>query len=293
MPSSNIIMARDIILAGIPRGGTSLACVLLNHLSDTIALNEPLELSQLVSKNEIDKIAWLKNQFAEARDKLSRTQTALSKGNEGRLVSNLFSENPAEDGLRQNISTLQTISFPHLSEDGDFTLIIKHPNAFTVLLPLLRDHFECFAVVRNPLAVLLSWNSTRARWQEGFVPVAEKLNAPLHDQLMRATSAFERQLLILSRYFTIIREALPLSRVLRYEDIIETGGSALSAICPEAKNLAGQLSNHNTNAAYNRAKVDFFTGELLNEPCIWEPFYSKDEILALSHSLCLARTSRC
>jgi hypothetical protein len=285
-------MARDIILAGIPRGGTSLACVLLNQLSNTIALNEPLELSQLVSKNETDKIVWLKNQFAEARDNLSRTQTALSKGKGGRLVSNLFSDNPAEDGLRQNIATLQSISFPHLVDSGDFTLIIKHPNAFTVLLPLLRDHFECFAMVRNPLAVLLSWNSTRARWQEGFVPMAEKLDEPLHNQLMRAKSAFERQLLILARYFTIIREALPLSQVLRYEDIIETGGSALSAICPEAQKLACQLSNLNTNAAYDREKVDFFTGELLHSPCNWEPFYSKDEILALSHSLCLARTSK-
>ena len=278
-------MARDIILAGIPRGGTTLACVLLNQLLNTIALNEPLEISQLVSKNETDKIVWLKNQFAEARASLSRTQTALSKGKEGRLVSNLFSDNPANDGLRQNIATLQVIPFPHLLDGGDFTLILKHPNAFTVLLPLLHDHFECFAIVRNPLAVLLSWNSTRARWQEGYVPVAEQLDERLHKQLMRAKSAFERQLLILTRYFTITREALPLSHVLRYEDIIETGGAALSAICPEAKKLACQLSNLNTNAAYDRAKVDFFTGELLHAPCNWEPFYSKDDVLSLSNQL--------
>lgn len=163
MPSSNSFVARNIILAGIPRGGTSLACVLLNELSNTIALNEPLELSGLVSKNETDKIIWLKNQFAEARENLSRNKTALSKGKGGRLVSNLFSDNLAEDDLRQNIATLQAISFPHFIDSSDFTLIIKHPNAFTVLLPLLRDHFECFAIVRNPLAVLLSWNSTLAR----------------------------------------------------------------------------------------------------------------------------------
>jgi hypothetical protein len=285
MPSSNSIVGRDIILAGIPRGGTSLACVLLNQLSNTIALNEPLELSQLVSKNETDKIVWLKDQFAEARDNLSRNKTTLSKGKGGRLVSNLFSDIPAADGLRKNIATLQAISFPHFVDSRGFTLIIKHPNAFTVLLPLLRDHFECFAIVRNPLAVLLSWNSTRAKWQEGFVPMAEKLDELLHNQLMRAKSTFERQLFILARYFTIIREALPLSQVLRYEDIIETGGSVLSAICPEAERLACYLSNLNTNAAYDRAKVDLFTGELLHSSCNWAPFYGKKDIVSLSNNL--------
>jgi len=278
-------VAKNIILAGIPRGGTSLACVLLNQLSNTIALNEPLELSQLVSKNETEKIIWLQYQFMESRNNLSINKTSLSKGKGGKLVSNLFSDNPAVDGLRQNIATLQAISFPHYEDSSDLNLIIKHPNAFTVLLPLLRDHFDCFAIVRNPLAVLLSWNSTRAKWQEGFVPMAEKLDDPLHNQLIRAKSAFERQLLILTRYFTIIREALLLSHVLRYEDIIETGGSVLSAICPEAKKLDCQLSNLNTNAVYDRAKVDLFRDELLHSHCNWAPFYSKNDILALSNNL--------
>jgi hypothetical protein len=92
-------------------------------------------------------------------------------------------------------------------------------------------------------------------------------------------------MLILGRYFAIIREALLLKHILRYEDIIETMGGALSAICPEAEKLACQLSNLNTNSAYDREKVDFFTNELLNAHCNWEPFYSKDEILSLSKNL--------
>ncbi len=115
--------------------------------------------------------------------------------------------------------------------------------------------------------------------------MAEKLDEALHNQLMTAKSAFERQLFILIRYFTNIREALPLSQVLRYEDIIETGGSVLSAICPEAKKLACQLSNLNANAAYDRAKVDLFTDELLHSSCNWAPFYSKKDILMLSNDL--------
>jgi hypothetical protein len=215
----------------------------------------------------------------------------LSKGKGGKLVSNLFSDEPADDGLRQNIVSRQAISFPHLMDSENLTLIIKHPNAFTVLLPLLRCHFECFAIVRNPLAVLLSWSSTRARWQEGYVPMAEKLDELLRNQLMMAKDAFERQFLILARYFAITREALPLEHVLRYEDIIETGGRALSAICPEAQKLACQLPNLNTNAAYDRAKVDFFADELLNASSNWIPFYSKEEILALACSLGLDRVS--
>jgi len=282
---SKIEMAREIILAGIPRSGTSLACILLNKLPNTTALNEPLEISQLVLKDETEKLDWLKNQFAEARHSLVSTQTDLSKGNEGRLVSNLFADEPTDDGLRQSIATLQAVSFPRPIHREDFTLIIKHPNAFTVLLPLLRDHFECFAIVRNPLAVLLSWNSTSAQWQEGHVPVAEKLDEQLHKQLTGAKSAFERQMLILARYFKITREALPLSKIIRYEDIVETGGRALSAICPEAQTLNCQLPNLNTNAAYDRGKVDLLACKLLQTPCDWEPLYSKDDILSLKNSL--------
>lgn len=278
-------MPREVILAGIPRSGTSLACILLNKLSNTAALNEPLEISQLVLKNKTEKIGWLKNQFAEARHTLFSTQTALSKGKEGRLVSNLFSDEPTDDGLRQNITTLQSISFPRLMHGEDFTLIIKHPNAFTVLLPLLKGHFECFAIVRNPLAVLLSWNSTSAQWREGYVPVAERLDGQLRKQLIGANSAFERQLLILARYFKIMREVLPQSHVIRYEDIIKTGGRALSAICPEAQTLNCELPNLNTNSAYNRGKVNSIAEKLLQAPCNWDPFYSKEDIFSLAGSL--------
>ena len=49
----------------------------------------------------------------------------------------------------------------------DFTLVIKHPVAFTALLPILIERFEVFAIVRNPLAVLASWESAPFLQREG------------------------------------------------------------------------------------------------------------------------------
>ena len=41
----------------------------------------------------------------------------------------------------------------------DFNLAMKHPAAFTALLPELATRISCYAIVRNPLAALASWNS--------------------------------------------------------------------------------------------------------------------------------------
>lgn len=276
---------RDIVLAGIPRSGTTLACVLLNRAPNTVALNEPFEVSQLATREKPQaKVDWLKERFAAARTNLLQEGRELSKGKEGRLVSNIFLEKSSEDGLRQDIASLQPIPFPGLTT-VDFTLVVKHPNAFTVLLPLLNDHFECFAVVRNPLAVLLSWNSTKARWREGYVPMAEKLDARLRAGLSEIESARDRQHFILSHYFRIIRTTLPATHVVRYEDMVRTGGGVLDKIAPEAQGLARPLLNFNTNPVYRRQDEEPLQRQLLSRSPFWEPFYSDEEIAGLARSL--------
>ena len=52
--------------------------------------------------------------------------------------------------------------------------------AFAALLGRLSERFECFAIVRNPLATLASWNSLD--WfplKDGHSPIGEKLDVDL------------------------------------------------------------------------------------------------------------------
>jgi len=281
-------VARDIILAGIPRGGTTLACVLLNSLTNTVALNEPFNLSELAAQADPQKkISWLKKSFAIARKGLIENRTALSKGKHGKLVSNMFENAPSQTSPRLNTASLQSISFPYLNKT-DFSLVVKHPNAFTVLLPLLRGHFECFAIVRNPLAVALSWDTTEANWRKGRVPLAERLDRLLFDGLQQRKSVADRQIFILAHYFRTTKNALPVQQIIRYEDIVSTGGKALRAITEEAAELQAPLSNANANPVYNRDKVRFYTDSLLEFSADWAPFYSAKDIIDTAH--CLNRT---
>lgn len=278
-------MARDIVLAGIPRSGTTLACVLLNQIPNTVALNEPFPLDELVSQSGAQsQVEWLKNRFAEARDSLEKTGSAFCKAKDGQLLTNPFAENPLGNGLRQDVLARQLVffSFPR---SGEFTLAAKHPNAFTVLLPILSPHFECFAVVRNPLAVLLSWNCTDARWFYGHVPVAEQLDRELREGLEKLESAFDRQLFILAHYFSTIRQSLPVNRVVLYEDLIQTGGFVLSKIVPEARNLRHAMTSSNTNPVYDKSKVNRFARHLLESASNWAPFYSAGDIESLANAL--------
>jgi hypothetical protein len=275
-------MARDIILAGIPRGGTSLACMLLNSVQDTIALIEPFKIGELHRQANPEKmVAWLKNALSEARSNLLESGTALSKGIGGELVSNLFEDAPSGNAPRKTIASLQPISFPK-PNCGNFDLIVKHPNVFTVLLPLLRNHFECFSIVRNPLAVILSWDSTHADWRSGRVPAAENFDGTLRAGLHQKESVADRQLLILSRYFEVTKNSLSLKHIIRYEDIISSGGKGLGVVVPGAGELNSPLTNRNTNPVYDRAKVRMWTERLLGCADDWLPLYSKEDIEELA-----------
>ena len=72
------------------------------------------------------------------------------------------------------------------------------------------------------------------------------------------------------------QEALPPENVIRYEDICESSGRALSVIVPAAAGLDEPLENK--NPLYDREKV-LTVGEALlrSEGAYWN-FYSKEEV---------------
>ena len=55
----------------------------------------------------------------------------------------------------------------------DFLLVVKHPAAFSAMLPTLSQHYPCFAAVRNPISVLGSWNSVAYPIHRGHIPAAD------------------------------------------------------------------------------------------------------------------------
>src|SRR5213079_2951816 len=139
------------------------------------------------------------NFCAESRKSLLEEGFAISKHVSGKVRDSSTAVERGGKRSRQTEHGRIEIDKP-LSKE--FTLAIKHPAAFTALLEPLSKRFECFAIVRNPLATIASWNSLD--WlplKDGHLPVGEKLDVDLAGDLARIADVMDRQIHILEWFY--------------------------------------------------------------------------------------------
>ncbi|MFM7413634.1 MAG: hypothetical protein ACKO6E_10560 [Planctomycetota bacterium] len=271
----------DIILTGIARSGTTLTCALLNKLPQAVALHEPMNPGDLVGLGYPDEyLARIADFFSAQRTSLMEAGRAVSKARDGRVPENPFAQTADQGGLRHSTVDNQDVQFGKQLAEG-FRLAVKHPNFFTATLETLRTRYPCFAVVRMPLAVLLSWHSIKAPVNEGRLPFGEAFDPVLRRTLDAEPDRVRRQFAILRWYFSRYRELLPPEHVIRYEDLVASGGRALAVIDPDAAFLAESLESRNTSRLYDASLVRDLAGRLLAESTIYEGFYTADDIAAL------------
>jgi len=278
----------DIILTGIARSGTTLSCSLLNKLPQCVALHEPMNPADLVALGFPEAyMARIALFFAAQRASLLGSGTAVSKARDGRVPDNPFESAPAAAGLRPSTVENQEVDFGKRLRP-DFRLVVKHPNFFTATLTTLLTRYPCYAIVRNPLAALLSWHSIQAPVNDGHLPYGEAFDATLKSDLAAEPDRLGRQLIILRWYYSHYASLLPRDHVIRYEDLVSSGGRALAVIDPDAAALAEPLESRNTSKLYDAALVRQLSGRLLDEGSIYGDFYSRSDI----ESLCSAWTQR-
>lgn len=270
----------DIILTGIPRSGTTLTCHLLNRVPQTVALAEPMDLSQFRAKrSRADIMEAVGKFFADSRASLLAEGKARTKHHEGQVPDNTVAGRQGGE-FRVQIADKGEIAFDKPLEPG-FTLAVKHPSAFTSLLPDLREQFPCFALVRNPLSVLTSWNSVTMSVQRGHAPAAEKFDQELARSLDRIKDRVERQLFLLSWFYERYAQNLAPERVIRYEDMVATGGRALQVIVPAAAELSEPLENKNKNKLYDAEMMQELGKRLLQSEGSYWKFYTRESVEAL------------
>jgi hypothetical protein len=268
----------NIILTGVQRSGTTLACYLLNKLPDTVALHEPMDVSRFPKLHSHDAICKEINHFFEEMRFLIKTyKVAVSKQINGKVPDNPFSDKYSLSGLRLDKTSISKISVEK-KLSRNFLLVIKHPAAFTAILESLVKQFLCYAIIRNPLSVLASWNSVATPFQNGHAPAAEALDLSLAQALHRIEDRIERQFHLLSWSFENYLRRLPDKFILRYEDIISSGGKALNIITPLANQLNESLENKNKNKLYNREIMRLIGEKLLNSDGAYWKFYSKESV---------------
>jgi hypothetical protein len=282
--SPETVLAPCVLLTGLPRGGTTVACELLNQLPDVRALDEPMNVIAMIKAAgappdgalihaEIERFA------TEQRRSILDRGVVRSKHVNGRIVGAKVSDSRDENGRGQRVRLAEIGEIrvdPPASPD--FTLAIKHPVAFTALLPMLLERFPVFAIVRNPLAVLASWESVPMAVRDGQLGLPATVAPSIARRLEAMADRAERQLALLAWFYESYASALPRERVIRYEDIIATGGSALAPIAGSAAGLERTLQNRNAAAVYDREQMRAARRRLLEREGAYWLYYTPKEV---------------
>jgi hypothetical protein len=281
-----------VLLTGLPRGGTTVACELLNLLPDVCALDEPMNVIAMIrdageaGSLDTDLIHAEIERFAVAqRRSILERGVAVTKHVNGRVIGAKVSDRRDGDtnggaggqGPRVRLVELGEIPVDPPSSP-DFTLAIKHPVAFTALLPALLDRFDVFAIVRNPLAVMASWESVPMAVREGQLGLPASVAPDIADRLDAIDDRIERQLALLMWFYESYALNLPRERVIRYEDIVASGGAALAPIAPSAAALQVKLASRNAAAVYDRVHMREAARLLLEREGPHRLYYSAEDV---------------
>lgn len=267
---------RDIALTGVPRGGTTLACRLLGDCEDTVSLFEPMDVMALPAGDEAAAIDAVEAFYRACRERLAGDGRLPSKQRDGRVPDNPFGDRDA-DGRRALVAEAGWI---HVEPrpGADCTLVVKHNAAFAALLPGLARRVETVAVVRNPAAVLASWHSVALPVTDGRIPAGERLDAGLRHRLDALGEVVDRQLLLLEWFFARFAEHLPARQVVRYEDIVATGGSALIGMLGLVAARPATLASRNANPLYDAPRLRHALRALCNASGSWERWYPPSRV---------------
>ena len=273
----NLPLPRIWLLSGVPRSGTSLCCRLAGALPNTVALSEPIRRKAFGGMETPQGACARIGDFAEqARTRILAQGTASSVQVDGRLDDNRTASRHTDAGLRRLRGEWGEIAVDK-PLSADFTLLIKHNALFAALLPRLTESFSCLALVRNPVSVLASWQTVDLPVHRGRIPAGEELDDELHRALEREPEVLRRQLIVLDWFFGRFHAHLDPEDIIRYEDLVESGGVALFHRLGHAGAQPANLTNRNHSALYDAAAIDAFLGALLDSGGHWTRFYDRED----------------
>lgn len=279
---------RNIVLTGPGRSGTTLTCYLLNKLPDAVALSEPISPGKYADRMPDHEavVDGIEEYYRDMRKMALVEGLVISKHSGGMVPDN---SKGMKDGVRQRIVDKGKIS---VGKDlrTDFYLAIKQPGMFTALLPTLAERFSCFAIVRNPLAIMASTSTLQQPNKRRKNPSAKrrydpKLGSRLEKNKREGADKIGQRLLRLHYAFERYQQVLPETHILRYEDICSTRGKALKVIVPSAEGLDEPLENKNLNPLYPRDKVFRFGERLLESEGAYWNFYSREDVEEIMNGL--------
>jgi hypothetical protein len=269
-----------------------MTCELLNLLPDTVALDEPMDVPSLTGRSrrvegdeggppdpapiceDIDRF------LARMRESIELHGTALSKQVKGRVSGGKYEAESADGKPRASLATLGEIRVEK-ELSPRFLLLIKHTGAFTALLEALAGRFRVYATIRNPLAILASWQTVDFPGRDGHHPPAEEIDPALRAALQATDDRLDRQITLIGWFFERIGAFLPADQVLRYEAIVASRGKELSAITDRARELDEPLETRNRARIYDAGMMRELAERLLDSHGAYWHFYEKETVREL------------
>jgi hypothetical protein len=307
----------NILITGLPRSGTTLTCELLGGLPDAVALDEPLDRAYLIGDTAPQASPGILSRIRARAGRPVRSggsqagpvspedvcrrvdqfirdtrESALSRGVvrtksvDGRVIGRKVSDDRDVTGVRVGLVRVGEVSVDK-PLTPDFLLAIKQCGGFTAVLEALVSRFAVFALVRNPLSVLVSWQSVPMPVRDGHVPLAERLNPTLAMALSAIDDPIDRQFHLLDWFFGEYARLLPRDSIVSYESIVASGGQALKAIAPRASGLDRPLVDRNRDRPRgdDPALLKRLGTRLVDTDGPWWGFYSRDDVVNLLSEL--------
>jgi hypothetical protein len=272
------VSKNNLILTGIPRSGTSFICSLLNQQDDVLALVEPIAMDEFVSCRDAGERKRYLEQYFESSRHLIATQKKIV-GLDLADATNTFASD-ANEARKNTIKGIKAQEITKTLSQG-FTFAIKHPNAFTALLEELVVDWSCFAIVRNPVAIIASWSTLDHPLSRGHAPMAEKFNTRIKVRLESLADPVERQLCLVNWYFEQYSSYLPSAQVIRYESVVADAQKALQPLLPHSRIRCPAIESKNQNSLYDKRLMALTAERLIGVGGAWTEFYTADDLWAL------------
>ena len=273
------------LLPGIPRSGTSLCCRLVGSLPEAVALSEPLRLAELDGLESADDACeYIDRRLVDMRQQAQEDGRVPSTHVDGELNDSRVALETSDTGLRapQGVQGEMRVDKP-LSPD--FLLLVKHNALFAALMPPLSVAHCCIALVRNPVAVLASWQTVDLPVNRGQLPGGELYDSVLRARLAGESDTLQRQLHILDWFFRCYSESLPGDRILKYEEVIASGGRALFSALGREVGPMEDLASQNSSRLYANVDIARLSNALASRDGAWRSFYTDVECHGLAEQL--------
>ncbi len=277
--------SNTILLTGLPRAGTTLCCHILNAYSNVLALHEPLTPSDFdPALGRAAAIAQIAAFAQQSRAIALRDGVVVSRQKDGKVPENPVAQAMGEGGLRPMDVSLGQIDVRHQLQDEQFTLVIKHNALFTALLSELNNSLPVYGIVRNPLAVLASWNQVDLPVNQGHIPAGEMFDPALKAQLAQIDDRLQRQLHILEWFCRRYADHLP-GRILRYEDFVINPNAVGDLLQLPSRYQANDKQRSSRNTGYDLAQMEVFYRELRGFGDALQYFYPPAQLDELMDSI--------